>query len=269
MLTLDGTTMPNFNNGNSSGAGLGIGGGVLGGLLAGGVGGALAGGLLGNRNGGGWGGNGWNGAAAPATTAVATDIVLNPAFQSVQNQVSNLASQVAAGDLNNILQSEFRRLNQAIDYNANQFQSSLGDIATAQAAANFTTLSSINGLGRDVQTQVNATNVNMLQNFNQLGLQNVNGFNNQAIQSQNLATQIINQGVASAAAMAECCCAIKGLILSDGNMTRALINTNTIQDLRDRNTDLAGQVSNNTQNQYLLNTILSHLSPAAVVSAVV
>lgn len=139
----------------------------------------------------------------------------------------------------------------------------IGNLSTAQANANFTTLSSINGLGRDVQTQVNATNVNMLQNFNQLGIQNVQGFNAIQTQAQNIANQVIAGQVAAAAAAAACCCEIKSLIVSDGNATRSLINDNTIQALRDKNNDLATQVSNNAQNQYLLQTILTHIVPTA------
>ena len=46
--------------------------------------------LLGGQNGGGmWGNRGGN-CGGPATTAVATDIVMQPAFQSLQNQITNL-----------------------------------------------------------------------------------------------------------------------------------------------------------------------------------
>jgi len=158
---------------------------------------------------------------------------------------------------------EFRRINQAIDGGSAAVLNAVSVLSTSEANQNFTTLSSINGLGRDVQTQVNATNVNMLQNFNQLGIQNVQGFNSIGAQVQNATNQIVNGQVAAAAAAAACCCEIKALIVSDGNATRALINDNTIQALRDKNNDLATQVSNNTQNQYLLQTILTHIVPTA------
>jgi hypothetical protein len=220
------------------GAGLGIGGGVLGGLLAGGVGGALAGALLGNRNGGGWGNNGYG--ATPAAAAVATDIVLNPAFQSLQNQVEQLGDQLNTNEIT----TQIGQLGEQIaNYNTNML-GAIGNVATAQAAANFTTLSSINGLGRDITAAQTQTLINNIQNFNQVQMS-----------QQTATTQIISNLSAMAAQQASCCCEIKQLIQSDGNLTRALINDNTMQDLRDRNVTLAGEVSNFRQNQFLIDRI--------------
>jgi hypothetical protein len=259
-LTLDGTTpMPNFGGG--SGAGLGVGGGVLGGLLAGGLGGALAGGLFGNR--GGWGGNGYG--AAPAATAVATDVVLNPAFQSLQTQITNLGSQVASGDLNSILNSEFRRVNSAIDNSSADILNSVANLSTAQATSAFTTLQGINDLGRDITAQSNQGQLQQLNSFNNLTTTTLQGFNGAAMQNQNATNQIISQGTANAMAMAQCCCEIKSAIAADGGATRALINDLNVQSLRDQLATANGKVSNNEQNQYLLSTILAHFTPTAVV----
>lgn len=257
MLTLDGTTMPNFGGG--SGAGLGIGGGVLGGLLAGGVGGALAGGLLGNR-GGGWGGNNWGGGGA-ATAAVATDIVLNPAFQSLQHQVDGVADQLGT---NTVLEAVRHIDDQIAGYNSNT-QNLIGNLATAQATSAFTTLSSINGLGRDVTVQANQNALQQLNSFNQLNTTTLQGFNNEQFQHAQGINQIIAQGTATQMAMASCCCEIKGLIQSDGDSTRSLINNLNVQNLRDQLAAANGKVSNNEQNQYLLSTILTHLHPTSVV----
>lgn len=260
-LTLDGSTVLPALGGYGSGSSMaGLGAGAIGGGLLG----LLAGSVLGNRGGNNWGGNYGGGnyggglIANAATGAVADSVVLNPAFQSLQNQVTNLSTQVASGDLNGILNSEFRRLNTAVDTVASDIESHISNLSTAQAAGNFTTLQSINGLGRDLTASATQALINSIQNFNQL--QN----------AQQVATnQIIAGQNANAAAMANCCCEIKGLITTDGNLTRALINDNTIQSLRDRNTDLSVQVSNNTQNQYLLHTILTHLTPTAAITAVV
>ena len=226
--------------GTSSGVGLGaVGGGIVGLLL---------GGLLGNNGGGLFGGNNNN---QPVVAAAATDVLLNPAFQSLQQQINTLSTSLNTGDIQDSI---------------GRVQTQVGQLDSSLAAANFTTLSSINGLGRDIQTQVNATAVQNLQSFNQLGIQNVQGFNAVQTQSQNLATQIINQGVANAAAMASCCCEIKGLIAADGNQTRALINDLNVQNLRDQLAAANNKVSNNDQNQYLLSTILAHIKPTTVVS---
>lgn len=253
-LTLDGTTPMPYLGSTGGGTGLAAGAGAIGGLILGSL-------INNNGNGGLFGGNNNNGALATAAT---TDVVMNPAFQSLQQQITNMSSQLANGDLQD-----------AIARNSLQ----LANFQTASTNDNFTTLTSINGLGRDVQTQVNATNVNMLQNFNQLGIQTLSQFNNLQNQVQNTTNQIISQGTAAAAAnaanfcqlereMATCCCDIKGAIAADGNATRALINDLNVQSLRDQLAAANNQVSNNAQNQYLLSTILHHITPTAGVAIV-
>lgn len=100
-----------------------------------------------------------------------------------------------------------------------------------------------------------------MNSFNQLTTTTLQGFNGSAMQLQNATNQIISQGTANAAAMATCCCEIKAAIVSDGQATRELINNLNVQNLRDQLATANGKVSNNEQNQYLLQTILSHLTP--------
>ena len=247
-LTLDGM-IPAM----SGGSGLGVGAGALGG----GVAGLLLGGLLAN-NGNGLFGNNNNNAV---TAAAATDVLLNPAFQSLQQQINGITTTLNTGDI----QDSISRLS-----------SDLGNVATAQAAANFTTLSSINGLGRDLITNIHQQDLTQLNSFNNLTTTTLQGFNNSAMQNQNATNQIIAQGTAAAAAnaanfcdisrqMATCCCEIKGAIAADGNSTRALINDLNVQSLRDQLAAANNQVSNNAQNQYLLSSILAHIKPAVIV----
>lgn len=264
-LTIDGSTsFPMMGGGYGTGSGVAAGGGgLLGGGLGALIGGALGAGLMGGR--GGWGGNNWGGNGSPAAAAVATDVVLNPAFQSLQNQVEQLGSQISANEIT----TQIGQLGEQVaNYNTNVL-SAVGNVATAQAAANFTTLSSINALGRDITT---------IQN--QAALQQLNSFNNLQFQNAQATNQIISQNATNAATnaanfcgisreMAECCCEIKGLIASDGASTRALINDLNVQNLRDALTAANNKVSNNEQNQYLLHTILEHLHPAVTVPTVV
>ena len=238
-LTLDGI-VPNMGMGSSSGLGVGAG------ALGGGVAGLILGGLLANNGNGGLFGNGNNNNGS-AATAVTTDIVLNPAFQSLQNQISNLSNTLNTGDI----QDSISRVNDAIS-----------NVATAQASANFTTLNSINGLGRDLVTNIHQQDLTQLNSFNALSTTTLQGFNGLAMQNQNATNQIIAQGTANAMAMQQCCCEIKSTILADGNATRALINDTNMQALRDQLTAANNKVSNNDQSQYLLTTILQHLSPA-------
>ena len=280
-LTLDGSTvLPNWGNNNNSGAGVlgGAGAGLLGGGIAGVLGGMLGGALLGGNRGG-YGNNGYGAGypvAAPATTAIATDIVLNPAFQSVQNQVSNLAAQVASGDLNNTLQSEFRRLNLAVDGNMQNIGNDIANLSTAQATSAFTTLQSINGLGRDVTAAQNQAALQQLNSFNNLTTTTLQGFNSSAMQIQNSTNQIIAQGVATAMQMANCCCEIKGMIMSDGNMTRALINQLDKENLQAQLADAKNQADNlaqsiafQTSQSAQTTTILQHIVPLIKTGTVV
>ena len=233
-LTLDGTTpLPMLGGSMAGGSGLAAGAGVIGGLLLG---------SLINGNGGLWGG----GNRGPAADAAATSVVLNPAFQSLQNQISNLDSEIN----NNAILAGITSVNQNVSGTSRDIGRDVANLSTAAAAANFTTLSSINGLGRDITAAQTQALINNLQNFNNIQGTLVNSTN-----------QIIAQGTANAMAMQDCCCQIKGLIQSDGNQTRALINDLNVQNLRDQLAAANGKVSNNEQNQYLLSTILTHLHP--------
>jgi len=239
-LTLDGSVPMPMIGGTSSGVGAGA--------LGGGAVGLLAGLLLGNGGfGGGWGNRG------PAADAAATSVVLNPAFQSLQNQISNLNTEV---DNNQIL-AGITSVNQNISGTSRDIGRDIANLSTAAATQNFTTLQSINGLGSSIVAAQTQALINNLQNFNTLQGTMVNS-TNQIIAGQN----------AQNATFAECCCSIKNLIQSDGNATRALINDLNVQNLRDQLASANNKVSNNEQNQYLLSTILTHLHPVVSTAAV-
>lgn len=241
--------------------------GLLGG---GGIGALLIGALL---FGGGLGGFGAGRMGGPAAAAVATDVVLNPAFQSLQTQIQTLAGTVASNELGgqiNELQATVGSNNIAvlsgIKDNANLYLQGQASLQTAQAAGNFTTLQSINGLGATVTAQSNQNALQQLNSFNNLTTTTLQGFNGAAMQVQNVTNQIIAQGTALSAQLAECCCQTQIAIKADGDATRGLINDLNVQNLRDQLAAANNQVSNNNQNQYLLQTILAHLAPRTVVS---
>jgi len=261
--------VPVLGGNGMGGAGLGIGGGVLGGLLAGGLGGALVGGLMGNR--GGWGGNGYGG-GAPAASAVASEIVLTPTLNAIQNQINGISDTLNAHNIDAGLTS----INQNISGTSRDLGRDVANLSTAQANGNFVTLTSINGLGRDVAAQANQNALQQLNSFNNLTTTTLQGFNSSVMQIQNATNQIIAQGSANAAAvatgfcniskeLATCCCEVKQMIQSDGNLTRALINDTNMQNLRDQLATANSKVSNNEQNQYLLNTILTHVKPSSTI----
>jgi hypothetical protein len=227
-----------------------LGGGGIGALL---IGALLFGGGRGFGGFGGWGG----GVGSPAAAAVATDITLTPAFQSLQQQIATLSNQTAADSMQAVITGQFNNTNNAI----NQHLNALDNIRTEVATGNFTTLNSINGLGRDVTAQANQNALQQLNSFNNLTTTTLTGFNTLGIQTVNSTNQIISQGTALAAQLSSCCCDIQKDISADGDETRALINNLNVQNLRDQLAAANNKVSNNDQNQYLLQTILSHLSP--------
>ena len=58
-----------------------------------------------------------------------------------------------------------------------------------------------------------------------------------SIQTQTLSNQMSTNALQMQSSQAQCCCDIKNAIATDGALTRALIQENTIQDLRDRIAD--------------------------------
>lgn len=241
---------------NGSDMGLGSGNGI-GSLL---IGALLGGGLFGNR-GGAWG-NGYG--AAPAASAVASEVVLTPTLNAIQSQISNLSNEI---DSNAIL-AGITSINQNVSGTSRDIGRDIANLSTAQAQGNFTTLTSINGLGRDVTAAQNQAALQQLNSFNQLTTTTLQGFNNQQFQTAQATNQIIAQGTTLASAMQECCCEIKQVVKDDGNATRALINDLNVQNLTAQLNDAKNQISNSSQTNALVaamaqqtNVLLQHLHP--------
>ena len=244
-LTLDGTTtLPMMGAGGGMGSGVGLG------AVGGGVLGLVAGSMLGN-NGGLFGGN--NGNAG------------NAQFDAIQTQISGLQGQVTSAGVHseiNELEGSLNAANianlQGIANNALLYTNGNAALQTAVAGANFTTLTSINGLGRDITAAQNQGALQQLNSFNNLTTTTLQGFNSLGMQSQNATNQIIAGQTALASTLAACCCEMKGIVAAEGSATRALINDLNVQNLRDQLSAANNKVSNNEQNQYLLSTILAH-----------
>jgi len=233
------------------------------GLGMGGIGGILIGSLLAGRGGLFWN-NGWGGGWVgwPAAAAVASDIVLNPAFQSIQGQISTLSDTISTQNMSNAMTSGFadvvnatHQTSDIVNAWARDILSGISNLATAQAAGNFTTLTSINGLGRDVTAAQNQSALQQLNSFNNLTTTTLQGFNGQAMQIQNATNQIIAQGTAMAAAAAACCCEIKETISRDGSLTRALISDNRMHDLESQLSEARLQNSQSVQTNAIISAL--------------
>jgi hypothetical protein len=242
--------MPNSGDMLGLGGGNGLGAILIGALLGGGNG------LFGNR--GGWGGYGMG---SPAAGAVASEVVLTPTLNAIQNQISNLSNEV---DSNQIL-AGLTSINQNVSGTSRDIGRDIANLSTAQAAGNFTTLNSINGLGRDIVASQTQALINNLQNFNNLQ-GSLTTSTNQIISNQAANAAAVAAGFCTLSReAAECCCETKQLIRDDGAATRALINDLNVQSLQAQLTDAKVQISNNSQNQYLLTQILTHIHPTPVV----
>lgn len=208
-----GMGVPVITTGGGDGLGMGgIGGILIGSLLAGG------GGLFGNR-----------GAVGGAYLA---------ATQGIQNQLNGMQSQMSAAGTNseiNELQNSLNAANianlQGIGNNALLYQTGNAALQTAIAGANFTTLNSINGLGRDVISGANQNALQQLNSFNNLTTTTLQGFNEVGRDQANAFNQVQMSLNALAAQNASCCCELKSAIHTDGEMTRALINANSMASL--------------------------------------
>ena len=248
--------------------GLGMGGGLIGGLLLGG--------LLGGNRGGGLFGNGCgNGYGSPTASAVATDIVLNPAFQSLENQISGLSSQVtnngildAISDLTAASMAGVGSVTDNINGVTRDILAGQSQLSANLAQSNYTTLTSINALDRDVTAQANQNALQQLNSFNQLNTATLQGFNESSRDTSNITNMIVSGQNAAAAAMAACCCDIKSTIKDSASATDALINAINLQNIQAQLCDAKSQISDMQQTNILKDnnaaqtmTILQHLVP--------
>lgn len=246
-LTLDGTTPMPILGSTGGGTGLAAGAGMIGGLLLGS--------LINNNGNGLFGGNGNNNGGGIAYDSLQTQI------QTLQGQVASQGTHSEINELEKSLESANIANLQGIAANALAYTNGNAAIQTSLANGNFTTLTSINGLGRDVTAAQNQAALQQLNSFNNLTTTTLQGFNQTAMQNQNATNQIIAGQTQLASNMAACCCEMKQAIAADGALTRALINDLNVQNLRDQLAAANNKVSNNEQNQYLLSTILTHLTP--------
>ena len=82
-------------------------------------------------------------------------------------------------------------------------------------------------------------------------------------QTNELNTNLLTTALQNQSKMDECCCSIRQAIREDGEQTRALITSNTIQDLRDRLGVAEGIISNNN----VINALAPRSIPAYITSS--
>ena len=232
--------------------------------------------LLGGQNGM-WGrGNG------PAANAVATDVVMQPAFQSLQQQIASLQENVSSdsitgkiGDLSTQLCASGQNINNTNNANTRELANSIANLSTATATGNFTTLQSLNGL-QSALTQ--AATQNLIQGINQTQITNsliTNGFNGQTLASMTGFNMVEKSIDTVSREMAKCCCetqqAIRESICAGKDNTQRILD----QMAHDRHADLLqqlqdakNQISDLNQTNALIannasqtNIILQHLAP--------
>ena len=258
----------------SSGSGDFLGGGGIGSLLIGALlfGGGL-GGLGGNRNMMG-NGMGMGGGYVPGVVEGAQ----SGALAGLTQQVTSLASQVSANGITDQITNGFAGIdagitsvNQNISGTSRDLLNSISNLATSQASGNFTTLSSINGLGRDIIASQNQAALQSLNSFNQLQSSMYQGFNANTLGMSNGFNSVATGLSNLSREMAECCCGIKNEIHADGEATRTLINNINVQSLQGQLADAKSALNNANQTNYLQSAlnqqssvIISHLAPRPI-----
>jgi len=236
--------------------------------------------LLGGGQGGLGGFGGRNG--GPAANAVTTDVVLQPAFQALQGQITNLQENLSAdaitgkiSDLSTQLCASGQNLNATNNANTRELAGGISNLATATATGNFTTLQSLNGL-QAALTQT-ATQ-NLIQGLNQSQITNglvANGFNNQTLATLTGFNATEKSIDVLAREMAKCCCetqqAIERSICAGKDNTQTILSQlshDRMADLTQQLQDAKNQISDLNQTNALIannaiqtSTILQHLAP--------
>lgn len=212
----------------------GMGGGNLGALLIGAL-------LFGGGFGGGFGGRGYGNGFAGA------DLAATAGLQNQMNMVSDQISALGTNGELNAIEAQINNMNtsnlQGIAQNALTYSQGNARLATDIANANFTTLNSINGLGRDVAAQANNNALQQLNSFNVLNTTMLQGFNEVGRdQAQSFNQLIMGQNTLSAQ-LASCCCDLKSTIHADGEATRALINATNMATLQGQLSDAKNKIN--------------------------
>jgi hypothetical protein len=142
-----------------------------------------------------------------------------------------------------------------------------GTAALAQGFADNRVLSKLDGITQGLCDGFYAQNTNMLTGFNTIGSQIAE--NRYAAKDCCCET---NRNIDSVrVGVQQCCCDLKTAIHEEGEATRALINSNTMQNLRDklaeRDRDLQTanfQLSQQAQNATLINTLRPFPTPSYI-----
>lgn len=86
-------------------------------------------------------------------------------------------------------------------------------------------------------------------------------------QTNELNTNLLTTALQNQAKMDECCCSIRTAIREDGEATRALITSNTIQDLRDQLNDAKNTITANGIGTSIVSQIRPYPVPSYIVSS--
>ena len=241
------------SSGGAAGAGMG-----LGGLALGGIGGLILGSIFANGNNG---------------------------FLGNRNDGVGPAAALGYGELTEQIGDAKLAAVQAASENRAATLEQTSNLSTAVATANFNTLNSVNGLGRDITAANTQSLIQNLNSFNSLASVTQTGFNTANLLTQNGFNALssataenasdIKMGIAEqtaqmqtiAAAQAlqlqQCCCEMKTLSLEN---TQKILDQNTsfrIQDLQIENSNLRQTQVLRDQADAQTAVILRHLIPTA------
>lgn len=184
--------------------------------------------------------------------------------QNLQNDIRAVAQRI--NDVGSLVQGTSANINQTTQAVGNDITQTIQGVGAGLAKdmccgfkdANTNLFSATAGLAKDINFGFNATNMNDIRNTNDI----IN-----AITTSSSAQQLANCGISHSIQdlkyeMGQNCCDLKTAMHSEGEATRALIQNNTIQDLRDKLADKASDLqaaqltlANASQTQNILSSL--------------
>lgn len=170
-------------------------------------------------------------AAAGALAACRTDGIVQSGFGATSDRICHAAKDTALAACKTDDAIAEAKLSTAVGFKDAIIAANVGfsaatvQLSTAASAAQLEAAKNAAALSVEATRNYNALQVEATRNFYALSVEAVKNASAAELRAQQIAAS-------AAAKAAECCCELKALITSDGNATRALINTNTIESLR-------------------------------------
>lgn len=181
----------------------------------------------------------------------------------IQSQINQLADQVSANDIKDAVRS----VGNDVTNWTSSIKECIGWVNQNVTAGNYTTLTGLNDLGRDINhsiqreeiawmNAINNSNISNLTWFNNTNAVIATWFNQSFLQNKDIISEVFKWFGDTKLEMAKQHCDIKELVREENGKTRELINNNTMLDLQRQLNDVKAENSNYRQTRDLLSTLV-------------